>query len=280
MDKDIPHDNSKQNKIYWHDAFYVALQLELNDYKDVLTFEDEHQLSKEALKMDVLIIKKIADKKIEKNIGQIFKNHNIFEYKSETDNLSIWDYNKVTGYAMIYSAFEEIPIEDITISFVVTPKPIKLFDHLVNDRGFEVKEVNNGIYYVKDDTFKMQIIESKRLSADENVFLKNLRSSLTKMDMQEVFEAYRKYGLLEKVNIYLDRVLDANLPILEEVLAMSSAAVRDVIYRHIERDGTADKIREDSKRETALEMLRDGFAPDKVAHYVKMPLEWVQSLKK
>ena len=32
-------------------------------------------------------------------------------------------------------------IEDITISFVVTPKPIKLFDHLVNDRGFEVEEI-------------------------------------------------------------------------------------------------------------------------------------------
>ena len=40
---------------------------------------------------------------------------------------------------MIYSAFEEIPIEDITISFVVTPKHMKLFDHLVNDRGFEVE---------------------------------------------------------------------------------------------------------------------------------------------
>ena len=284
MDKDIPHDESKQDKIYWHDAFYAALQLELHDYKDALTFEDEYQLSKEALIMDVLIIKKIADKKIDKNIGQIFKNCNIFEYKSETHNLSIWDYNKVTGYAMIYSAFEKIPTEDITISFVVTPKPVKLFDRLVNDRGFEVEEVSNGIYYVKGDTFKMQIIESKRLSPEENVFLKNLRSSLTKMDMQEVFEAYRKYGLLEKVNIYLDRVLDANLPILEEVLAMSSAAVRDVIYRHFEKDGTVDRIarenQEKKARETALEMLGDGFTPDKVARYVKMPLEWVQDLTK
>ncbi|MCL1994676.1 MAG: hypothetical protein FWG63_00550, partial [Defluviitaleaceae bacterium] len=61
IDKDISQDNSKQDKIYWHDAFYAALQLELYDYKDVLTFEDEHQLSKEALKMDVLIIKKTAD---------------------------------------------------------------------------------------------------------------------------------------------------------------------------------------------------------------------------
>ena len=280
MDKDIPQDNSKQDKIYWHDAFYAALQLELHDYKDVLTFEDEHQLSKEALKMDVLIIKKTADVKIDKNIGRIFKNNNIFEYKSETDNLSIWDYNKVTGYAMIYSAFEKIPIEEITISFVVTPKPMKLFDHLVNDRGFEVEEVINGIYYVKGDTFKAQIIESKRLSAAENVFLKNLRSSLTKTDMQEVFEAYRKYGILEKVNIYLNRVLGANQPIFKEVLAMFDAAVSNIILKHFEENGMLDKIREDKAKETALEMLADGFTTDKVARYVKMPLEWVQSLTK
>ena len=292
MDKDIPQDNSKQDKIYWHDAFFAALQLELHDYEDVLTFEDEHQLSKEALIMDVLIIKKTADVKIDKNIGRIFKNHNIFEYKSETDNLSIWDYNKVTGYAMIYSAFEEIPIEDITISFVVTPKPMKLFDHLVKDRGFEVEEVSSGIYYVKGDTFNAQIIESKKLTAAENVFLKNLRSSLTKTDMQEVFEAYRKYGVLEKVNIYLNRVLGANQPILEEVLAMLDTAVREIIFEHFEKDGTFDRLRnkereqgleqglEKKARETALEMLGDGFTHDKVAHYVKMPLEWVQNLTK
>ncbi|MCL1995282.1 MAG: hypothetical protein FWG63_03660, partial [Defluviitaleaceae bacterium] len=201
--QDIDKENGKQDKIYWHDAFFAALKLELHDYEDVLIFEDEHQLSKEALKMDVLIIKKTADVDIDKNIGRIFRNNNIFEYKSETDNLSIWDYNKVIGYAMIYSAFEEIPTEDITISFVVTPKPMKLFDHLVNGRGFELDEVNNGIYYVRGDAFKVQIIESKRLTAEENVFLKNLRSSLTKMDMQEVFEAFSQYGSLEKENPYL-----------------------------------------------------------------------------
>ena len=51
-------------------------------------------------------------------------------------------------------------------------------------------------------------------------------------DMGEVFDVYRKYGSLEKVNTYLNRVLDASLSILKEVLAMNSAAVRDVIYRH------------------------------------------------
>ena len=116
--EELNKENDKQDKIYWHDAFYAALQLELHDYIAALTFEDERQLSKEALAMDVLIIKKTADVKIDKNIGRIFKEHNIFEYKSEKDTLSIWDYNKVIGYAFVYSAFEKIPTENITIDIL------------------------------------------------------------------------------------------------------------------------------------------------------------------
>ena len=101
--QNIKAENDMRDKIYWHDAFYAAMQLEFHDYKDALNFEDNHALSKEALEIDVLIIKKIADVEINKNIGRIFKDHNIFEYKSETDYLSIWDFNKVLGYAMLYS---------------------------------------------------------------------------------------------------------------------------------------------------------------------------------
>ena len=77
-------DNEKNGKILWHDAFYEALQIELNDYAYALSFEHEHKLSKEALSMDVLIIKKSPDVKILKNIGRIFKEHNIFEYLTLT----------------------------------------------------------------------------------------------------------------------------------------------------------------------------------------------------
>ena len=104
------------------------------------------------------------------------------------------------------------------------------------------------------------------------------------MDMQEVFEAYRKYDSLEKVNTYLNRVFEANLSVLEEVLAMSSAAVRDVMYRHFEKDGTVDRIaresQEKAKRDTAIKMIRKGYSPDEVADNVDMPLEWVESLIK
>ena len=47
-----------KRKIFWHEAHFEALKLELHEYRDALSFILEHQLSKEALIMDALIIKK------------------------------------------------------------------------------------------------------------------------------------------------------------------------------------------------------------------------------
>ena len=58
-----------RDKVFWHEAFTHALRLELRDYKDSLTFMDEYPLSKEALIIDVVVIRKTHDVEIKKNIG-------------------------------------------------------------------------------------------------------------------------------------------------------------------------------------------------------------------
>ena len=42
----------KKDKVFWHEAFFEALQLEFHRYQNSLTFEDEYPLSKEALISD------------------------------------------------------------------------------------------------------------------------------------------------------------------------------------------------------------------------------------
>ena len=42
-------------------------------------------------------------------------------------------------------------------------------------------------------------------------------------------------------------------------------------------EGRAEGM-EAGRAETAIEMLKDGFSVDKVARYVKMPIEWVEGL--
>ena len=66
---------NKRDKIYWHEAFYEALKLEFHQYKDFLEFQNEHRLSEEALRIDVLVVKKTKGIFIDKNIGRIFRSN-------------------------------------------------------------------------------------------------------------------------------------------------------------------------------------------------------------
>jgi len=72
-------ETQSKDKIYWHGAFFEAIQLEFHQYLEALTFVYEHPLSKEELLIDVLVIRKEQGIEIEKNIGKIFKAINLFE---------------------------------------------------------------------------------------------------------------------------------------------------------------------------------------------------------
>jgi hypothetical protein len=96
-----PVDAENADRIAWHPAFFEAIQLELEQYRDVLEFHSEYQLTSEPLRIDVLIIKKLKDIPIRKNIAAVFRQENLLEYKSPDDYLSVDDFYKVYGYACL-----------------------------------------------------------------------------------------------------------------------------------------------------------------------------------
>lgn len=93
-----------KRKVQWHPAFAAALRIELEKELEDLIIEEEHLLSHKPLQIDILLIKKTSKQQLDKNIARIFKEHNIIEYKSPNDSLSINDFYKVLGYACIYQA--------------------------------------------------------------------------------------------------------------------------------------------------------------------------------
>ncbi|MCL2016129.1 MAG: hypothetical protein FWG68_07795 [Defluviitaleaceae bacterium] len=244
--------------IYWHNAFNTGYRAEFQDYEDVLDFIDEYQLSKEALIMDILIIKKKPEVKIEKNIGKIFRGHNITEYKSPTDSLSIADYHKVMGYAFLYIAFNEIALTDVTVTFVVTKHPRVVIDYLQTVRKLEITEVESGIYYAKGDVFPIQILENKKLSHESNVFLGSLRTELTKTEMYNLLFGTKNYGVPLNKSYYYRAVLKANLKMFEEVSKMNKSLVPSIeddagweefFYRTIPEVMARQKARQEAKAE-------------------------------
>ncbi|MCM1252860.1 MAG: hypothetical protein NC321_08560, partial [Clostridium sp.] len=65
--------SSKKHNTNWHEAATCAIQIELQEYKHLLQFQSEYILGKNNYRIDLLIIKKLCEEVIPKNIAYIFK---------------------------------------------------------------------------------------------------------------------------------------------------------------------------------------------------------------
>jgi len=214
--EDKQQDSSCATQIPWHPAFVEALQLELEDYKDVLEFHSELQLTTEPLRIDCVVIKKTKEVKIEKNIGRIFRTWNLIEYKSPDDYVSVDDFYKVYGYACIYTSLNQIPITDVTITFVESHYPRELIKHLINTRKYTVVKTSPGVYTVSGDILPIQIIDNRQLAPEENVWLKNLSNKLNYSDVEQVTIKIAQKGKSTQIKAYAYAVANANLKALME----------------------------------------------------------------
>lgn len=165
----------KKKLLQWHPAFFASLQIELAEEADKLIFENEHTLSTKPMLIDVLVIKKNTEEKIHKNIGQIFRKHNIIEYKSPTDYLCVDDFYKVYGYTCFYKSSankqDGISTEELTITFVCKSYPKKFVEHLKEIQKMNIALIQDGIYYMDSNIFPMQLIVTSELSVENNLWL-------------------------------------------------------------------------------------------------------------
>ena len=174
--------NNGKEIFQWHPAFYAAVQVELEEEKELLTFTNEYQLGTKPREVDVLIIKKEADTPLHKNIGKIFRKYNLIEYKSPTDYLSMDDFYKGLAYVCLYKSdtggANAIDIDEITLTFAVSRFPREVLKYLNRREGHTVEKVENGIYYVRGSLVPIQIIVLNQLPAGKNLWLRVLTNNL------------------------------------------------------------------------------------------------------
>ena len=208
------------SRLSWHPAFVEALQMELREYRDTLEFHPEHPLTAEALRIDCIVIKKVKDAVIKKNIAVIFREWNLIEYKSPGDYVSVADFYKVYGYACLYTSFKRVPITSLTVTFVESRYPKKLLKHLCDKRGYSVAENCPGIYTVSGDILPIQIIDSRQLPADENLWLKSLSDRLDTSAFSRISSEIYRQGKAARIAAYSDVITRANAETMKEVIQM------------------------------------------------------------
>lgn len=208
-------------KLQWHPAFCAALYIEFEDELDKLAIKREHLLGMKSFQIDMLIIKKDKHAVIRKNIGRIFRRHNLIEYKSPGDYLSINHFYKVYGYACFYQSdtarVMEVDPEDITITYVCDHYPRKLIRHLTEVRKLTVTSAGKGIYWLEGDMFPMQILVTKQLSRDENYWLSCLRRNLDPgSELPELVKRYEQQKNVKYYSDLMDLIVKANWDTMKE----------------------------------------------------------------
>ncbi|MDR3197580.1 MAG: hypothetical protein LBU34_06880, partial [Planctomycetaceae bacterium] len=248
-------------KTLWHPAFCGAMQLELNEYRDVLEFKDEYQLTKGPLRVDILIIKKRKDIVIDKNIARNFRHHNIIEYKSPDDTLDTADYNKTLGYKFFYAYREKIDTEDLSVTLVTSQHPYNLLKYL--SRRYTMTSNQNGIYVVNHDTGQIQIIVSSELEENENIWLTHLNKELTAVRFRNLLTEAAKHGKDIVLDAYLNVVTDANIEAFQEANMLGKKAeqcLKDLGYVDKWRKEGRDEGRDEGRNEGRNEGRDEGRA--------------------
>ena len=274
--------STDSERLAWHPAFFDAVKMELDAYSNGLQFIAEYQLTTEPLKIDVVIIKKSRDIPIEKNIAAIFRKENIVEYKSPDDYISVDDFYKVYSYACIYKVLNKLDIRDLTLTFAGSRYPRELLSHLQEIRGYTVEEKWPGIYTIKGDILHIQVINSRKLSAEENLWLRDLDNQLEVPDIQRVAAEIGRLGKAKAAQIkaYLNVIMKANRKSLREALKMSDTTLTlDEIF---EEAGLVAKWEAKAEERKAIEiaknMLKEGFSYEQTAKLSELDIAKVRAM--
>jgi len=286
------NNHESPSRISWHPAFVEALQMELREYRDDLEFHPEHPLTSEPLQIDCIVMKKTKDAVIKKNFAAIFRGWNLIEYKSPGDYVSVADFYKVYGYACLYASFERVPITSLTVTFVESRYPQKLLKHLRDERGYVVAETAPGIYTVSGDILPIQVINSRRLPVDENLWLKSLSNRLDTSAFSRISAEVNRQGKAARIAAYLDVVTRANTGTVKEVIKMSDVPLE--IAQVLEEVGWTARWEakgesrgrtegeEIGRREGSIEIARnalaEGATPEFVQKITGLPSEVIATL--
>lgn len=283
--------NTNDDKIQWHPAFDAALQIELEDEAEYLEFEPEHLFSKKPMQIDVLV-KNEKDVKIKKNIGRIFRQYNIIEYKSPDDKLNIDDFYKTYGYACLYKSetgdVDQIPATELTITFVCYHYPVKMLQRLEYDKKMSIKNIENGIYYLIGDSIPIQLIIIPKLSKENNYWLNNLRNDLKSGG--EIRNFIEQYGKKKESKLYqalADTIMRANWKELKEERRMCQA-LRELFaddLRESELKGRNAGKREgkiEGKMEAKIELIikkyKKGCSAEETADMLEEPINLMRQI--
>ena len=214
-------------------------------------------MSKEPIRIDLLIIKEEnADKVMKNEIGHIMRKYNVLEYKGPGDELSIDTLYKTLGYACLYKGYgktiNEIPADELTVSLFREAYPQKLFWELER-KGYVLEEKYPGIYYVRGNIlFPVQIVVISRLNRTMHSSLRILSANADIEDIRKFLEQTENMKTPQErnnIDAVLQASVSANYEIYQKVRRANGMceALRELMKDEIEQDVARGEARGEAR---------------------------------
>jgi hypothetical protein len=298
--------DTKQPRDDWHTMFYGALELILDS--KLFSYDFQHELTKEPLQIDAIIVKKLLNVEAVAKIAKLFLQYNIIEFKGRGDYISIEDFYKVLAYAYLYrSTTKTASIREMTLTFVEKHYPVKLIKHLEEELGYRVEMKWPGIYYVFGGPFPVQLIETKALEDAENIWLRHLDKELDVEELSAVLHATYDEEKHEAHTRYIQPLLRANMATLQEVRKMAAltfdefmedwvmetprvvesvarrngfipSAVFEAERQKAEAERATERQKAEAERQKTIQKLnKKGWTDTEIAEFMELDLKTIQS---
>ena len=210
------------------------------------------KLAAEPMEIDLVIDVPIgAVVNLSNPIAEIFREHNVFEYKPYNHDTTIQDFYKTLGYA----CFQMVNVDEgvghppgsMTFSLVVDRYPRELFNALMQDNSNEgdpagkgsevVKREHKGIYHVNGKyPFPAQVIVLKELDSAQFPCMKAISIFATEDDLK-AFLSFARTVNADEPNSYIDIVFRLSYSLHKE------------LYEQIREDPTM--------HEALMELMKD-----------------------
>ena len=219
----------------------------------------------------------------------LFKKNNVLEYKSPLDSLSIDDFYKAQGYALLYKGLgrtvDEIPLEELTVSLFRHAYPRALFAKLER-QGLSIEEVHPGVYHLSGAiSVPTQVVVTSRLPRGEYEALHLLAEDANKEDLLRLLELTEEYpepGMIEYVRAVLNVSIAINEELFREIkeAGIMTDAINRIFRKEMEereakgwekghKAGNTEG-RDERSLEVATDMLQDGKPLDEIKKYSKL----------
>lgn len=245
----------KKHRVNWHEAASCAIQIELQDYAELLEYQSEYNLGKNSYRIDLLVIKKLTNQSIPKNIALIFRTFNLFEIKGIGSSASIDSYYKTIGYAgllvsqacvkhphapqKIFSDKKTYSSLDISLTLLSCHYPRKLIKHLREERKIVVEKSSPGVYHINKETFTAQIIVTSKLPPEENLYLHCLTNKLQDKGLINCLaDDYKLHQEQDTYIRYMHQLTTANIKlkgdtpmVCEGILNLCGTSSEEIIER-------------------------------------------------